>query len=195
MAFENVKDSYKPSEWAAREQFYIDALAGIEIPEDISTKNVMQLESKIDKVNTEARLDLVYAERKFETLDRMKKIIERELFLLIKSNNIPGIKTVDEVNGAIAVALRMIPAADIIAGKPLDNSKAAIFAEITNIITQTQSTPSSNTQISLLQAIRTADERLIFLKHITEILEDKHGRLITSLGALKLEAGVGGSLV
>ena len=210
----NVKAQYTTVEWKDREQYYIDALSEIVIPDDLNTQNIQSIGAMIDKVNSAIRLDIIYAERTFEALNNARKAIEKELFLVIKSSNVPGVKTVDEVNGAVTAALKVIPSVDALNNNVINSMKPAIINAISNAISpnvqppvQAQTTVQATTEDgdgtqtttqapvkkpanSILQVLRLYEDRLIFLKRAIEILDCKHGRLITGLGSIKLEANL-----
>lgn len=190
-----IKPAYNSAEWTARENYYIQELDKLEIPVDASSPLIRELAARIDKLRSEANIELAYQSRKFESLDRTRKATEKELFLLLKSQKLATLKTIDDVNGAVAIAMKDIPSQDVLLGKGFQVNMNAIVAAVTpqnagataNIL----SVPTTPGIVSLTAAIMIAQERTIFMEHVLSALKDKASSLITIEGGLKLEADVG----
>lgn len=190
----DVKTIYTPTEWATRENEYVTAINQIELPDGIDTSSIKFLESEMDHIYTKAALDYAYINRKYQRLERSRKALEKELFLLIKSQTIQGLKTVDEIGGAVSMITKVIPAQDVLQQKPIDPQLITYtLCNLMNVPLPSTCTyvPSVPQKQSLIQAIYIVEERLLFLDQIIDILKTKHEKLITDTGILKLEAGIG----
>lgn len=192
MAISGVKQGYNAQEWAQREAYYIQELDKLEIPIDADIATIRRLSAEIDKLRGEASIELAFQTRKFESLERARKATEKELFLLLKSQKALPLKTIDEVNGAVAIAIKDIPAQDVLSGKGFQLSLASLSNALNPVSQQTNisSTPASSNVVSLVTACLIAQERKIFMEHVLDILKDKASALITIEGGLKLEADV-----
>jgi len=185
MAIGDIKENYTTEEWNNREKYYIEEIGKIEIPDNITTTDIKQIEAKIDKLFTEGRIELAYCKRKYTGLDKMKKLTEKELYLYIKQvSSIIGIKTIDEINGAVLAAMRFMSAQEILQGVGWTKNKQTIIEALSGSeVTNTVKTPFFTT-------LRVSEERLIFMESLIDILKDKRDSLIPNLGALKLEASL-----
>ena len=190
----DVKESYTPSEWALREKEYVQAVSRLEIPDGITTSMIKTIEADMDNIYTKAALDFGFVNRKFQRFERSRKALEKELFIVIKSQQIAGLKTVDEIGGAVSLVLKAVPVADVMAQKTIDVN--LIIYTICSVLgcpapASCVYTPPAVKAQTLMQAIYLLEERYIFLEQIMDILKTKHGSLIILTGGLKLEASIG----
>ena len=198
----NVKDAYNATDWLGRETYYITEIDGLSIPVGATTGDIKDLAARIDGVRAEASIELAKCNIKFESLERMRKLVEKELFILIKSQGIAGLKTEAEVNGAVVIAIKDILAADVLAGKDIKLNVNNIITAMTPLapsipgvptptpVTPAMGVPAVPVQITLIPAIQIANSRMMFMQAVIDTLRDKASSLITIEGALKLEADV-----
>jgi hypothetical protein len=183
----NVKESYTPTEWKQRETYYAEKVSSIDLPDNITTSGIKKYGSMIDSLLGESTLELAFCKRKFESMDRMRKLTEKQLFFYIKQNGATfGVKTVNEIDGAVALAMSILPANDVLQGIGWNNNQQRIEQILTNSVVDHPATKGP----MIINAITTTEQRLIFIQSIVEILKDKQGALITLEGALKLETSV-----
>jgi hypothetical protein len=106
----NVKALYSVSEWALREQYYIDEVKTIDIPADPTTGDIKRITSEIDSILSEALTDFAYIRRNFEKYDTLMKLATTEAFSTVKSS-IPTTQkpTEAEVKSQVVTYLKKTP--------------------------------------------------------------------------------------
>ena len=198
----NVKKTYTSTEWDDRETYYVQELSTLELPLDISSTQIKGLESLIDSLFCELGLEYAYCKRKSEALERTKKLMEKELFLIIKQSGISGLKSIDEINGAVIIGMKNVTASDALSGKTMntllilksisDSLTATIVSNNTTpgtisppVVTKTVPTKKLTT---LMQSVFIYQDRMVFLEQLIDMLREKKGALITAIGAIKSES-------
>lgn len=83
-----IKKNYTLTEWDAREAYYQQEVSALAIPGQPTTKEVMDLTSKLDALYTEASFDYANIKRKEEIANIDLKNAEIELFSTIKQQQL-----------------------------------------------------------------------------------------------------------
>lgn len=156
-------------QWEVLEQYYIQLLDVVHIPEDPKPQDILSLNAKLEDAYHQARLDFYYTSRAFEKIESGYRKIKRAL-QPIAGKNSDGTKaknaeerehnlqhylmqtTLDQLDQGILTALGIPPA------------KSTIYA--------------------LYDLYK---ERVDFMKTVLDLINDKTSRLITDSGAMKIE--------
>lgn len=165
MSINDIKKSYTIQEWERREDYYTKACARIVIPEDPTSKDIMRIESEIDKLLTEALFDLANIKRK--TLDyKMKmQLAEKEAFVLVKNGQVGNI----------------------------DPSKKLTENEVKGVVvTYLKSAPFNGTSADIYTIYQNTEYRFAFIESVVKILSEKKSALVADSGMLKIENTVTG---
>lgn len=111
----NVKQAYSHAEWALREDYYIDELSQLVIPSDPNTKDIMQLNAKIDALIAEVNLEFGYIDRNYQYYMSLMKNAEKECFSSVKSSQLAmGAKvTESDIKGLTVTYLKQNPLANL----------------------------------------------------------------------------------
>lgn len=150
-------------EWENKVKFYEDSISAIIIPPDTDPMNIIRLDSELDRVYSQARLD--YAKAK----------IARERIQLRAKNH-------EKDAMAALLVLEKDPNIDK-AQKPSNDKQREAW-----INTWLNTNPLPGTQITVMQAQEIYADRFETMQAIVDILREKRERLVTSLGCLKLDA-------
>lgn len=158
-----IKTDYTSKEWKEREEFYVDELIKLSIPEEPTTKNILNLTSKLDKLYTEAAFELAQLRRKEARLNLDLKNAEAELFNILKKQELTaGNKvTENEVKG-------------IVKGYLMSNYIQGYNNDI----------------YTLIKAVM---DRLIFAEQVVKTITEKKASIIAATSMLKIENSFSGS--
>lgn len=98
-----VQKTYTNQEWAERENYYIEALQNLVLPLQPTTKEVMEITSKLDALYTDASFDYGNLARQNEIVTMDLKNAEAEMFAIIKQQQLTtGSKiTENDVKGLV----------------------------------------------------------------------------------------------
>jgi uncharacterized protein YozE (UPF0346 family) len=81
----DVRRPMSKDDWEEIEQWYVDAVNSIVIPEDIDPEDLIQLNYQLSKLYTKARFDYMYIKRQYEKLKRQMKRAEKQAYLAVKN--------------------------------------------------------------------------------------------------------------
>lgn len=154
-------------EWEQVEQYYVQELGQIHIPEDPKPHDILSINAKLEKLYHEARLDFLYVSRAFENIESSYRKLKRALYPLVKNG-----KNSDERDHLLQ---------DYLMQTTLD--------QIDPHITQALGLPQLPTTIYVVY--ETHKERVEFMKAVLDLIADKTARLITDSGAMKIESKLG----
>lgn len=152
------------SDWNQLEQYYIGLINPVHIPEDPKPFDITSINSKLEKVYHEARLDYYYTSRSFEKIESSYRKLKRALWPITK-----GGKNAEEREHLLQNHLMVTTLDQIDAG-----------------IRQALGLP--NTPVSIYALYDVYRERMDFMKTILDMVADKTSRLITDSGAMKIES-------
>lgn len=174
-SIKNVKKAYSQSEWNLREDYYIDEVSKIVIPEAPSTQEIKKLNSQIDALLTEVLGDVAYVKRQYDEYDRMMKLAEKEAFNAVKSapGQGSGIKLTEKDTVSLVVTY--------LRSNPLSDPNA-------NVDPKTGKRPPM--KVDIYSAVQIYEKRLRFIEAVSEMLEGKKSALVTDNAMLKIEAGI-----
>lgn len=160
-------DTSKPvskNDWLLVEEYYLSIINRVNIPQDPTPYNITDINSRLDRLYHEARLDYYYTSRAFESIASAYKKIKRALYPLVK-----GGKNVEE---------REYMLQDYLTQTTLDKLEPAMLKSF--------GLPSA--PVNVYTVYESYKERMDFMKALLDIISDKTGRLITDSGAMKIES-------
>lgn len=159
-----IKKDYTLSEWKLREDYYIDTLTNLCIPECPTVKEILNLTSKLDKLYTEASFEFAMLKRKESRLNIDLKNAEAKIFNIVKQERLAttGVKVTDkEAPGLVKDFLEK----NFIQGY-------------------------SNDIYSLTKAVM---DRVVFAEQVVKIIAEKKAGIISATAMLKIENSFSGS--
>lgn len=158
-----IKTDYSAKEWKDREQFYIEELSNLTIPEEPTTKEILNLTSKLDKLYTVAAFELANLRRKDARLNLDLKNAEAELFNILKKQELSaGNKvTENEVKGIVK-----------------------------NYLMNNYIQGYNNDIYTLIKAVM---DRLIFAEQVVKTITEKKASIIAATSMLKIENSFSGA--
>lgn len=157
----NVKQQYSTPEWTQREAYYVNELSRLAIPSDPTTKEVMQLNSQLDSVISEANLDFGYIDRNYQYFMSLMKNAEKECFSIVKAAQLASANnkaTENDIKGLTVTYIKNNP----LAGLP------------TNIY----------------DIIYAAEKRHRFMEAVLSTLKSKRDSVVTINTMLKIENNI-----
>lgn len=159
-----MKVDYTAAEWAKREEYYITRLNELIIPEEPTTKEILNLTSKLDKLYTEASFEYAVLKRKESRCTMDLKNAEAELFTDLKKKELlaGAVKlTENDVKGIVKTFLK---------NNPLQNYNKDIY--------------------TILKAVM---DRLIFAEQVLKTITEKKASIISATSMLKIENSFSGT--
>lgn len=156
----NVKQAYSAAEWNTREEYYINELSTLVIPSDPSTKDVMNLNAKIDAVITEANIEFGYIDRNYQYYQTMMKNAEKECFSTVKNTQLAaGSKvTENDIKGLTVTYLK---------NNPIGNMPTNIYDMVANM-----------------------ERRHRFMEAVLSTLKSKRDSIVTINTMMKIESNI-----
>lgn len=156
----NVKQAYSVTEWAAREDYYVDELSQLIIPSDPSTKDVMNLNAKIDSVITEANIEFGYIDRNYQYYLTLMKNAEKECFSTVKTAQLSAGNKVTEndIKGLTVTYLK---------NNPIGNMPTNIYDMVSNM-----------------------ERRHRFMEAVLGTLKSKRDSIVTINTMMKIESNI-----
>lgn len=158
-----IKRDYTLAEWKDREDYYVNILDSLNIPESPTVKDVLNLTSNLDKLYTEASFELAILKRKESRISIDLKNAEAKAFNIVKQQQLTaGTKiTEKEATGLVKT-----------------------FLENNNI-------EGYNKDIySLFKAVM---DRLIFAESVVRVIAEKKASIISATAMLKIENSFSGA--
>ena len=159
--------TYTQQEWDAKEQYYRGKIASIVLPPDINPLTIIQINSQIDTLFSEARFEFMGFKRGLEYIKRLKGLMEKdaakELKAYVNNPNVPKeLKPTNETDRQAWISEWM----------KINIPKNQGFSH------------DVNTTISIVES------RYLFMEAVISILLEKSQHLITDHACLKLDAEV-----
>lgn len=153
-----MKREYTTKEWAEREEYYINTLNGLVIPEQPTTKEVLKLTSALDKLYTEASFECAMVKRKESRLSLELKNAEAEMFNILKQQQLTaGAKiTENDVKGLVKTYL---------ANTPIQGYSHDIYTMIKAVM-----------------------DRLVFIEAVVKAVSEKKASIISATAMLKIDS-------
>lgn len=167
----NVSEAHKPdmskpitnAMWQVIEQYYITEIDKIHIPEDPKPFDITSINSQLERVFHEARLDYFYANKAFGKVQDAYKKLKRAMYQSVKAGK----------NEAEREHLYQ----ELFMSLTLDKLQPDIRDAL----------GLPNIPTSIYTVYEGSKDRVDFLKTILDLISDKSGRLITDSGAMKIE--------
>lgn len=159
-----IKKDYTLAEWKDREDYYIDTLTDLTIPESPTVKEILNLTSKLDKLYTEASFEYAMLKRKESRINIDLKNAEAKIFNIVKKEQLVdnGLKiTEKEANGLVK---------DFLENNFIQGYNNDIY--------------------SLLKAVM---DRVIFADQVVRVIAEKKAGIISATAMLKIENSFSGS--
>ena len=157
------KTDYTTAEWKLREQYYIDELTKLNIPEEPTTKEILNLTSKLDKLYTIAAFELANLKRKEARFSLDLKNAEAELFNILKKQELTA------------------------GNKVTENDVKGI---VKNYLMNNNIQGYNNDIYSLIKAVM---DRLIFAEQVVKTITEKKASIIAATSMLKIENSFSGA--
>lgn len=158
------KRAYSKAEWEQVEAYLTEQLNNIVIPEDITPADIKRLNAQIDRLSAPVMRLFAMTKRAYEGITMDRKNAEKQVYMLVRD--------VTDENG-----------------KPTGKKRteAEIAAAITEYLNQT---PINGYPQPIYVMEKAAMERYVFMQAVVDTLKQKGEKLITDLGAIKLEVQV-----
>lgn len=158
-----IKKEYTTQEWVEREEYYIDTLSNLTIPEMPTSKEILSLTSKLDKLYTEASFEMALLKRKESRISLDLKNSEAEMFNVLKQQQLTaGVKV----------------------------TEADIKGLVKTYLAQNALPGYSNDIYTMLKAVM---ERLVFAEQVVRIIAEKKAGIISATAMLKIENSLTGA--
>lgn len=162
-----IKKDYTLAEWKDREDYYIDTLSDLTIPEAPTVKEVLNLTSRLDKLFTEASFEYAMLKRKESRLNIDIKNAEAKIFNIVKK------KKIIEAND---------PKFKI--------TERETLGLVTEFLEDNLIQGYNNDVYSLLKAVM---DRVTFSQQVVKIIAEKKAGIISATAMLKIENSFSGS--
>lgn len=161
--------TFTRSEWEKIEEWLIEEINKIVIPDRVTPEIIQQLNAQIDKLTVPVMWLYALTKRNYESLTMDRKNAERQVYLLVK----------DEIGPD---------------GKPTGKKRTEkeTEAHITQYLNTTplQKADGTSMPAPIYVMEKSAMERFVFMQAVVDMLKQKSDKLITDLGAIKVEAQV-----
>ena len=159
-----VSRSYTNSQWNAKEDWYVNKVAGLSIPLSPTPADIGNVANDLERLLSLARLDMSFIEQSYDKFELLYKLQEKIIYNELDKYNIgvaPGQK--------LTVAEREGYAASILKNTPWDGG-----------------------QLSLFDLRMLSRSRYTFMEGVIKTLTDKKDLLITHSSVIKTEASLNG---
>lgn len=153
-------------EWELVEAYYLEKANKIHIPEDPKPFDITSINSQLEQLYHEARLDYYYAKGAFDNLEGAYRKLKRALYPIVKQG-----KNAEERDHLLQ---------DHLMATKLDELDA-------NILRSLGILPVPRTIYVMHESYK---DRVDFLQAVLDLIRDKTGRLITDSGAMKIESSL-----
>lgn len=156
--------AYSKAEWEQIEDFLIEQLNSIQLPEQVTPQDIMALNARLDELATPVMWLYQQTKRTYEAIQMDRKNAEKQVYMIVK----------DAVDAN---------------GNPTGKKRTEgeIAAAIVEYLNQT---PVGDYPNSIYVMEKAAMERYLFMDAVVSVLKQKAEKLITDLGAVKLEASL-----
>lgn len=153
--------------WYEVETYYQHKIGLIHIPEDPKPFDITRINSNLEALYHEARLDFYYTSKSFERISDAYKKLKRSLWPIVK--------------GGKNEAERDHLMQEYLLQTTLDKLSPAVI--------QSLGLPAAPVNVYVMYD--TYKERMDYMKAVMDIISDKTSRLITDSGAMKIESMLG----
>lgn len=153
--------------WGEVEEYYRDSVNRIHIPEDPKPFDITRINSQLESLYHEARLDYYYTVKASERVSQGYKMLKRSLWPIVKAG-----KNAEERDHLMQEYLMLTTLDKIDPG----------------VVSAMGLPPVPATIYMLYDAYK---ERSDYMKAVLDIISDKTSRLITDSGAMKIESMLG----
>lgn len=158
------KRTFSKAEWEQIEEYLINALNSIAVPEHVTPEDIQQLNAALDKLSASVMWLYAVTKRAYEGIQMDRKNAEKQVYMLVRD-------AVDDQ------------------GKP--TGKKRTEAEIAAATTEyLNSTPINGYPQPIYVMEKAAMERYVFMQAIVDTMKQKSEKMITDLGAIKLEVQI-----
>jgi hypothetical protein len=162
-------DMSKPitrKDWELVELYYIDSINSIHLPEDPKPYDITSLNSYLEALYHEVRLDFFYANRAFNNIENAYRKLKRALWPMVKAGKNQDERDHVMQNYLLQTTLDLLDA-NVVASLGLPHIAVTVY--------------------TLFDSYK---ERTEFLKAVLDLISDKTSRLITDSGAMKIESSL-----
>lgn len=81
----DVRKPMKKEDWELVEDYYVEEVNQIHLPEDIDPSDLIDLNQRLSKLYTKARFDYMYIKRQYEKIKRQLKRAEKQAYMAVKA--------------------------------------------------------------------------------------------------------------
>lgn len=159
-----VSRSYTNSQWTAKEDWYVNRVAGLSIPLSPTPADIGNVANDLERLLSLARLDMSFIEQSYDKFELLYKLQEKIIYNELDKYNI-GVAQGQK----LTVAEREGYAASILKNTPWDGG-----------------------QLSLFDLRMLSRSRYTFMEGVIKTLTDKKDLLITHSSVIKTEASLNG---
>lgn len=159
-----ISRSYTDSQWASKEDWYVDRINNLTIPLSPSPADIGNVANDLERLLTLARLDMSFVEQAYDKYELLYKLQEKIIYNELANYNV-GVAQGQK----LTVAEREGYVASIIKNTPWDGGQLTLF----DLRTKTRS-------------------RYTFMEGVIKSLTDKKDLLITHSSVIKTEASLNG---
>lgn len=161
--------TFSKAEWEQIEDFLIQEVNNISVPERVTPQDITKLNARLDELSAPVMWLYATTKRTYESVEMDRKNAEKQVYLIVKDmtddqgNPTGKKKTEAEISAAIVEFLNTTP------------------------LKKPDGTPMPN---SIYVMEKAAMERFMFMDAVVSTMKQKGEKLITDLGAIKLEVMV-----
>lgn len=155
------KRTFLKAEWEQVEEYLIDAVHKIEVPARVTPDVIQKLNAHLDRLSAPSMWLYQLTKRNYESIEMDRKNAEKQVYMLVK---------------------------DITDDEGKSTGKKRTEAEISAAIVQYLNTTPLQTHPAPIYVMeKMAMERFMFIDAVVSTMRQKADKLITDLGAIKLE--------
>lgn len=159
---------YNDQQWQSRESYYTTKIQSITIPPSPTTRDMQEIESKIDEILTPALLDSASISRERDKWKLEKDLSEKETFVIQKQ-------------------LALNPGPNAMPSKPTEK-------EIVGLSVAYLKSKKLYNNMNVYELLSCYEYRLAFINAVVKALTEKKSSLIGDVAALKIESNIGSNI-
>lgn len=159
---------YNDQQWQSRENYYTTKVQSIIIPPSPTTRDMQEIESKIDEILTPALLDSASISRERDKWKLEKDLSEKETFVIQKQ-------------------LALNPGPNAMPSKPTEK-------EIVGLSVAYLKSKKLYNNMNVYELLSCYEYRLAFITAVVRSLTEKKSSLIGDVAALKIESNIGSNI-
>lgn len=153
-----VQNIYTEQQWQDRELHYTEALVNLVIPTQQDLNVIATFNANLDRIQTEALMEIALIERQYEKFNNLIKNAEKEIYIILKRNELQK-----------------------------DSKVKLTVADIDGLVVNHIKNNKVDGYLNLYLIREKIFNRLSFMKRVVEILKDKQQALITVNLLFKVE--------